>query len=81
MAVRDDYAERHAGRRPQPFAQRRRGAVGVLRQQQRLSAALVFDVGLVDAGVGAHEAQPMPDNHNAGSLPHDLRGFIQYELG
>ena len=55
-------------------------AVRVLGQEQGGLVVAVFDVGLVDAGVGAHDAEGVPDDQDPGFLADDLRGFVQDEL-
>ena len=62
--VGDDDGELVAGERPQPLAQRARGAVGVLGQQ---AGGVRVHVGLVHARVGADEAvMRLHDEHALG---------------
>ncbi len=64
VAVGDDHADGRAGGRQQRVAQGGGRGVGIARQQQHclLFAAGQLDVGAVDAGVGAGEAQPVADD-------------------
>ena len=40
----------------------------------------VVEVGLVDAGVGAHQAQPVAGDQHTGSLAHHLGRLLEDEL-
>ena len=59
-----------------PRAQRFRRCVGIARQQQHaMHAVRRGDVGLVDAGVGHHEAEPVLHDDQVRPRAHDARRF------
>ena len=79
--VADDHGYRHAELFRQAPAQYRRAAVWIDRQQQR-ALGLIWrgHIGLVDARIGHHEAQPMLDDQDSGPRPHDAHRFRQDQL-
>ena len=67
--------------RGEAIAQRRRGRVGIVRQQQhRLRSGRRVDVGAVDAGIRHDEAEPVLDDQHARPVPHDAARFPQNDL-
>ena len=62
------------------MVQPRGGSVRRRRQQQGGGASTVIDVGLVDAGIGAHQAQPIAGDQHTGGRAHHLGGLLEDEL-